>query len=276
MTAGSIRVAFGWGPRVAGLFLACAAGAGEIAADGLDALPAADVVVLGEVHDNPAHHLNQARAVRAVAAKALVFEMFGPEAALRAAPALRGDAGALARALDWEAGGWPQFTHYYPIFEAAPGAALFGGGLPQGEVRRAVTEGAAAVLGAGAPVFGLDAPLGTEEQAAREALQDEAHCGALPKAVLPGMVEAQRLRDAALARAVVAAMAETGGPVAVITGNGHARTDWGVPALLALALPDAEVLSLGQFEAAPDQEPPHDLWLVTDPAERDDPCAGLR
>jgi uncharacterized iron-regulated protein len=35
----------------------------------------ADVVVLGEVHDNPQHHANQAAVVRALQPSALVFEM---------------------------------------------------------------------------------------------------------------------------------------------------------------------------------------------------------
>ncbi len=274
---GAIGKAILQGPLLAGLFvLAGAVQAEEIGPEGLDALPPADVVILGEVHDNPGHHLNQARAVTAMAARALVFEMIGPEAALRAVPDLRGHPAALGAALEWEAGGWPHFSYYYRIFAAAPGAAIFGGALPQDAVRDAVSDGAARVMGPGAALFGLDRPLDPAEQAAREALQDEAHCGALPGTMLAGMVEAQRLRDAALARAVVAAMAETGGPVAVITGNGHARKDWGVPALLARALPGATILSVGQLEAAPDVAPPHDFWLITAPAERADPCAGFR
>ena len=78
------------------------------------------------------------------------------------------------------------------------------------------------------------------------------------------------------ARAVVQAMDATGGPVAVITGNGHARKDWGVPAVLAVAAPDLSVLSLGQFEAAPEGAAPYDLHLVTAPADRDDPCEAFR
>jgi hypothetical protein len=81
--------------------------------------------------------------------------------------------------------------------------------------------------------FGLTEALDPDEQAAREAEQQEAHCNALPEEILPGFVEAQRLRDAALAEAALAALADTGGPVVVVTGNGHARADWGVPALLA-------------------------------------------
>ena len=64
-----------------------------------------------------------------------------------------------------------------------------------------------------------------------------------------------------------------GRPVAVITGNGHARTDWGIPPMLARALPDASVISVGQLERTPDRAVPHDVWLVTDPIERPDPCA---
>jgi hypothetical protein len=48
--------------------------------------------------------------------------------------------------------------------------------------------------------------------------------------------------------------------VVIITGNGHARTDWGVPALLAVAAPDVTVFALGQFEAEPVSQVPFDAW----------------
>jgi uncharacterized iron-regulated protein len=104
----------------------------------------------------------------------------------------------------------------------------------------------------------------------------QAHCGALPPERMAGMVEAQRLRDAALARAVLDALAETGGPIAVITGSGHARTDFGLPAALRAAMPDLPVLSIGQIEAPAEPDQPFDYWIVTEPAPRDDPCAVFR
>ena len=110
------------------------------------------------------------------------------------------------------------------------------------------------------------------DAAEREALQMAAHCNALPESMLAGMVMGQRLRDAALARAVVQAFQVSGGPVAVITGNGHARKDWGIPAALDQAAPALSILSIGQFETTPQGNAPYDLYLVTDPAERDDPC----
>lgn len=253
---------------------ALTAGAGEIAPADLTALPPADVVILGEIHDNPVHHANQADAVAALVPAALVFGMLTPEQAARVTPAIRGDAAALGAALGWEEAGWPEFAMYHPIFTAAPGARVFGAAFPRAAVSRAVAEGAAAVFGAEAARYGLDQPLPAEEQAEREAEQAEAHCDALPAELLPGMVAAQRLRDAGLARAAVEAAAETGGPVAVITGNGHARRDRGLAVYLARAAPGLSVLSLGQLEApaeTADADVAFDLWLVTPPAEREDP-----
>jgi uncharacterized iron-regulated protein len=202
--------------------------------------------------------------------------MLTPAQAARVTPENRADAAALAAALDWGEGGWPDFAMYHPLFVAAPEARIYGAEMAREEVRRAVSEGAAAVLGEDAARFGLDVPLPDDEMAERVAEQAEAHCDALPVEMLPGMVEAQRLRDAALARAVLAALDATGGPVAVITGNGHARRDRGVPAYLQRARPGLVLLAVGQFEERPEGEPPFDAWRVTEPAERPDPCDAFR
>jgi uncharacterized iron-regulated protein len=93
---------------------------------------------------------------------------------------------------------------------------------------------------------------------------------------MAGMVEAQRLRDAALAQAVLEALLETGGPVAVITGSGHARIDLGVPSVLRRAEPELAVIAVGQIEAPAEPVQPYDLWIVTAPAPREDPCAVFR
>ncbi|MCQ0091186.1 hypothetical protein FGD77_05615 [Roseovarius sp. M141] len=234
---------------------------------------AQDVIVLGEVHDNPAHHRVQAQRVAALRPKALVFEMLTPDHAARVSPDLIGDADALADLLDWANSGWPDFSYYYPIFAAAPDAVMYGAGVSRDAARGVMETGLATAFGAGAAEYGLDAPLPDDQQTAREALQARAHCGALPPEMLPSMVDVQRLRDASLARAARQAFDQTGGPVAVITGNGHARMDWGMPALLALAAPDLVVRALGQGE---DGIPPGGSFdEVTDaPApERGDPCA---
>jgi len=261
---------------VAVFVTAFAVSAGEIQPEALDALPDHDVVILGEVHDNSAHHLNQARAVKALNPAALVFEMLTPEQALSVTAVNRLDEGLLGAALGWAETGWPDFGIYFPIFEASPKAVIYGAALPRADVRRAVREGAMAVFGKSGNLFGLADNLTEPEQIARETLQMEAHCNALPENLLGGMVEAQRLRDASLAAAVLNAMDKTGGPVVVITGNGHARADWGVPVMLARAKPGMTVLSLAQFELEPWENAPFDLYVLTSEAEREDPCAAFR
>lgn len=242
----------------------------------LSDLPPADIVVLGEVHDNPIHHQHQAQAITAIKPAALVFEMLDAEQAGRVTPALRADMAALDKALGWAESGWPDFAIYYPIF-AASSAPVYGAAVPRETLRGAMGGDLAALFGAEDSVrFGLDVPLPEAQQQEREAMQMQAHCDALPPEMLPGMVAAQRLRDAELARVALRAWHETGGPVVVVTGNGHARRDWGLPAALAQADPGRRLLSLGQLEAAPEDTPPYDLWLVTAPAEREDPCAAFK
>jgi uncharacterized iron-regulated protein len=234
----------------------------------------ADVVILGELHDNPTHHAHQARAVAALAPKALVFEMLTPEAASKMPDTLP-DAATLGQILGWDAAGWPDFAMYYPIFAAAPQARVYGAEVPRAEARRAMKEGPIATFGPEAAAYGLTDPLPPDDQSAREAEQAKAHCDALPPDLLPGMVDVQRLRDAALARAVVQAMADTGGPVAVITGNGHARRDQGLAVPLARVAPDLSLLAIAQFEEEAPAAPPFDLWLITPATPREDPCAAF-
>lgn len=238
-------------------------------------LPAADIYVLGEVHDNPAHHAVQARLAAAIGPAALVFEMLDPGQADAAQGVPRHDAKALGAALAWDGSGWPDFAMYHPIFAAAPDARLYGAALDRATLALAREDGAAAAFGTAAEAYGLG-PLDPSDRAAREADQAAAHCDMLPAALLPGMVEVQRLRDAHFARVAVAAHDETGGPVVVIAGNGHARTDIGIPAHLAAARPDLRVVALGQFEDAAEPDAPYDVTAVSPAIPRDDPCDAFR
>ncbi len=237
----------------------------------------AQIVFLGEQHDNPDHHAEQARWVAALDPGALVFEMLTQEQAARITPDVRGQADALAEAVDWAASGWPDFSMYYPIFEAAPGAVIFGAGVPRSQLRDLMDQDLSAVAGADlVERFDLDAPLPEAQQTDREAMQKAAHCDALPDEMLPMMVSVQRLRDAVLAQAALQALVETGGPVVVITGNGHAREDWGAPYYVRLANPETTVFTLGQGEAG--QMPEGGFTSVVDgPAvDRGDPCDAFR
>lgn len=238
--------------------------------------PRPDILFLGEVHDNPAHHAVQAEEVAALQPAAVVWEMMTEEMAERVAPELLDDPAALGAALGWDESGWPEFSVYHPIFQAAGDARHYGAALPREEARALMGKGMAEVFGDEAARFGLDRDLPEPQQAAREALQMAAHCDALPQEMLPVMVSIQRLRDARIARAALLALDETGGPVAVITGNGHARKDWGAPALVAAAAPEVRVTSIGQAETgrgAP--EGGFDDLRSAPPVDRGDPCAAF-
>ena len=82
----------------------------------------ADIVILGEVHDNPAHHAHQARLIAKIDPAAVVYEMLSEDQAEIITSELIGDETALRAALAWDAGGWPDFAMYYPLFAAAPQA----------------------------------------------------------------------------------------------------------------------------------------------------------
>lgn len=242
-----------------------------------DAAHEAQVVFLGERHDNAAHHAVQAAWVEALAPKALVFEMLTADQARRATPEARRDAARLEESLGWTEAGWPDFAMYFPIFEAAPEAAVIGASVPRSQVRGLMQQDLGQVVDAATrEKFGLGAPLPAAQQSAREALQRAAHCDALPDTMLPMMVDVQRLRDAALADAALAALSQTGGPVVVITGNGHAREDWGAPYLTRFAAPDVAVFTLGQGEVG--QFPDGGFSQVVDgPAvDRGDPCDAFK
>lgn len=94
--------------------------------------------------------------------------------------------------------------------------------------------------------FGFSEALPDEEQTLREQEMQDGHCGALPPEMLPWFVDQKRFCDAVFARATLNALDVTGGPIVVITGNGHARTDWGMPVYLTAAARDVAVLSIGQ------------------------------
>ena len=151
---------------LAGRIVATADGAAVAGPEALaEALAGADVVVLGETHDNADHHAAQAWLTARLAPGGLAFEMIPRDredavARLRAEGA---DAAALAAALDWERRGWPDFAMYAPIFAAAPDAEVTGGAIDREAAGAAMREGADVAarrsIGASGGRYGLQSPL---------------------------------------------------------------------------------------------------------------------
>ena len=248
--------------------------------------------LLGEVHDNPAHHQIRARLITRIAATgarpAVVLEQFDldRDEALAAAQAAGADAEELVDAggLDRKSWGWPL---HEPIVDAALAMRL---PLRAGNLSRVQlgTLQAGAIPRAGASWYArFHAARWTDAQAA--GLRNdivESHCHRLPEAIVPRLVLAQRARDAAMAQALVDDATMDG--AILIAGNGHVRADRGVPVYLhaeGLRDADARSISVGIIEASPEDErrsdfpqqviadhPGFDYVWLTEAAARDDPC----
>ncbi|EBA16470.1 hypothetical protein RSK20926_22134 [Roseobacter sp. SK209-2-6] len=266
------------GAMVLGLGLGLVVQAPETQADEAAAIEAivlqlagADVIALGEIHDNPAHHQVQAQLIATLKPAAIVWEMVAPELAAELKLETLQDLDALEAYLQWDRSGWPEFEIYAPVFQAAENARHFGAWVPRGAVGAAMEAGIASYFGAEADRFGLTQPLDQEAQSQREADQLANHCNAMPVEMLPILVDIQRLRDAKLAQVAERAYFETGGPVVVITGNGHARKDHGLFVYLSKAQPRLDLRAFGQAEEGGIQGD-FDVTLSSPGITRPDPC----
>ncbi len=246
----------------------------------LDAIGDARFVAIGERHDNPAHHVVQARVVKALRPTGIAFEMI-PKAHEEAVNLLRREDASrddLATALDWEDSGWPDFAHYASIMEAAPEAYIAGGGLSRDSLSAIYKQGAPG-LGEDMTIrYGLDEPLSADVEAAMLNEQYEAHCGLLDRARLSPMVSVQRAWDASYAEAWRRAGLHGKGRVVLICGNAHARLAGGAPAYLKKAIADATVAAIGQTEHG-DEPVSAELYTATISSarpERGDPCERMR
>ena len=220
----------------------------------VDALAQARFRLLGELHDDPEHHAIRARLVGEIARRgvhpAVVFEQFDleHEAALEAAQTSGATAEMLATAgrLDRKGWAWPMHA---PIIAAALAAHLpvRAGNLSRESII-ALTRGNRATPAAREAETRWLARLQRAPWSAAQArtLEDEiveSHCNMLPAAAVPRLVEGERMRDAAMAQALVDAA--TGDGAILIAGDGHVRANLGVPVYLhAPGLPGASATSI--------------------------------
>lgn len=254
-------------------------------------------VLLGERHDNPDHHLMQARLLKALVNAgrhpAVAFEMIdtSQQPALQDFPASQPHpASALGPAVHWGQSGWPPWREYEPIARVAlaAGLPLAAAELPAKRVRAVVEKGWKALDPALVRRLGLRRPWPAKRTAAMRREIKQAHCGLLPAHLLPGMVKAQRLRDAFMAARL--RRAATSGGAVLITGAGHARTDYGVPLhLRERGVPASQVVSVAMVQVRPGEARPQayaadfdaprlpfDYVVFTPAVPRGHPCAKLR
>lgn len=197
------------------------------------ALLPADVLLLGEQHDAPAHQRLQRQTVEWLAARgqlaALTLEMAERG---RATTGLPRDASPaqVRQALAWHDAGWPWKT-YGPVVMAAvrAGVPVLGANLPTAEQRATMRDTT------------LDARLPPAALAEQQQRIRDGHCGALPEAQTAPMTRVQIARDIAMADTVAAAR-QPGRTVLLVAGNGHVQRTLGVPLYLPAKL-TSKVLS---------------------------------
>jgi uncharacterized iron-regulated protein len=252
-------------------------------------LAAADFVLLGERHDNPDHHRLQAWAVEFSGSHAVALEMIDSDQAARLSQYLTTSprsAEQLGNALDWANSGWPHWSQYQPIVEAAMrrGLPVLAANLPPALARAIARDGLDALPAPLAAQLRLDPAADKAVLAGHAADMQAAHCGKLPERSLAPFAVAQYARDGYMAWVMADQWrrSERKMGVVLIAGAGHARKDRGVPLHLARLAPDARVVSLAFVEAADGEMSaadlallPYDVVWFTARVDDDDPCNAM-
>ena len=274
-------------------------------------LALARFVLLGEVHDNPDHHLWQAWAIRTISKlRGSRIVEGAPQVDVIAMEMVRVDQNValdkfygrdvlvprprkprdFARMLKWSKSGWPDFKIYEPIIKQAmhEQIVIVPASVSRKFTRRLSKEGEAVLADAELTRLALSKPLPEKMSEALSAEILGSHCGLIPESAIPRMNFIQRFRDATMADTLLSVASGKGG--ILIAGNGHIRRDrgvpWyleqrGVPADAIVTVKIAEVAS-GQtdpkayVDSAVGGSPAADFVVFTPRKERPDPCQEMR
>jgi len=252
-------------------------------------------VLLGEKHDNPDHHVLQARLLRALTAAgrrpAVAFEMLTPSQAgalSRHLVARPRDASGIGEAVNWKASGWPAWSMYEPIAQAAleAGLPIVVANLDPERVRAVSRQGLAALDAALAQRHGLDQPLPADVRTSMVEEIRDSHCGHASESLVTAMIAVQRARDAQMAEALLTAAGSDG--AVLIAGAGHVRNDRDVPAYVRRIAPGVRTASVAFLEVDPERQNiesyaarfehrlPFDYVWFTPAVDDEDPCEKFR
>jgi uncharacterized iron-regulated protein len=234
----------------------------------LQPLLPADVLLLGEQHDAPAHQQLQGAVVQSLAAQgrlaAVALEM-ADRGSTTEGLAPQATEEQVRAALQWREAGWP-WRAYGPVVMAAvrAGVPVLGANLPASDMKNAMKTVA------------FDDHLTPGLWQKQQEIIREGHCGLLPQSQIIPMTRVQTARDAAMAQTVMAAR-QPGKTVLLIAGNGHVDRALGVPTHLGGDVNTRSVVF--SPVRAPDTEtepPPADaVWLTPAPPPKDY-CTDLR
>ncbi len=234
----------------------------------LQPLLPADVLMIGEQHDAPAHQKLQAAVVQALASNGLLatvaLEMADQGTSTAGLPAHATQA-QVQTALRWNDDAWP-WAVYGPVVMLAvrAGVPAVGANLPRDQMKNAMIKVA------------FDDHLTVDLWKKQQQIIRDGHCGLLPPSQIVPMTRIQTARDAAMAQTIAAAR-QPGKTVLLIAGNGHVDRELGVPTHLGRDVNSRSLVLSPVRSSADETEPPSAdaVWRTPAPAPKDY-CADLR
>lgn len=251
------------------------------------------ILLLGETHDNIAHHRGQSEIIKRYVAPgqtALVgLEMITDTQAERMLRARPTNASQLISVLGEEGKGWEYDRYYKIVFQTLfdKGYMITAANLDRKLIADISMHGESAIPQEIHNIL-QQVPLSEENKKNLQKEIEESHCGMQLGEHANGMINAQRVRDAYMAKVLIDATHKADKAL-LIAGSGHVRNDRGVPVYAKFLAPQAKMMSLAFVEVVPGHNDPNDYasrWisqrlpfnyvLFTEAVNRPDPCEKLR
>jgi uncharacterized iron-regulated protein len=254
-------------------------------------IKAANVLLLGEIHDNPQHHELQQKLLNARIASgarpAVMMEQLNAENQPALDQALAGNnrdevlssVTKLIKFSDW------QFYRPFLVLAVDNQLPVIAANISNQQLQPVIWNGFAAYDAGDLKRLAVEQVWSESREKYLVRNMGGAHCGKLKDELRAGLSRSQRLRDALMADS---AMASIGRGIVGIVGSSHARRDIGLPLYFAARAPLARIFSIGFVEVHPRKtdpttyetesatgEAPFDVIWFTPRVDRPDPCAEL-
>lgn len=242
------------------------------------------IYLLGEVHDNEIGHTKRLQDIKALTSNfkgeiAIIFEQINR-------PDLPGDhknpwlscqesdcLNLLMTESQWD----PKPYQSVINLAIANQWKIYSGNINKSDIKQIMLEGVASVLMDQVNMFQYDKYDGLPDEV-RKALNKamiEGHCGLIDEKMAARMSQIQIARDIWISSQILKAL-EYQDLVIVLAGNGHIRTDMGIPFWLA-RVGQNEYSSIGYIESINHKENhPFNIVKLLPVADRQDPCEELK
>lgn len=254
-----------------------------------------DYILLGETHDNSAHHQHQAWIIDKLAAlninAGVAFEMIDNQQGEQLRKTRVTSASQLISLLETGKTGWDYDTYYRPVFDSVfqAGFPIYPANINRNSLMTLLSNGIDRLPEKLKQQ--LDAnPLSEKQKADLEKEINGSHCGMSNPEMTKAMILGQNVRDATMGNSLYDHKHQQGlETMVLVAGSGHVRKDRGVPHYLQSKDPNAKILSIAWLEVYKNADTvedytkswgstglPFDYVWFTPQAERPDPCEEMR